>query len=142
MSRLAQLPTLAELQAQPRAHTKRQLGTKLDRAIAKKAARLADLYALRRWALIVKIRDQWRDRKTGAPVQRSRDLDPWRAEAHHIVSRDDHAVRHDPRNGITLSLASHMAVERGDYRIEGTRWFTVQGRRYVNGDFPVYFVRT
>ncbi len=142
MTRLAQLPTLAELQAQPRARTKRQLGTKLDRAIAKKAARLADLYALRRWAFAVKTRDQWRDRKTGAAVQRSRDLDPWRAEAHHLVSRDDRSVRYDIRNGVCLSFATHYAIERGDYRIEGTRWFSVNGQRYIDATFPVYFVRT
>jgi hypothetical protein len=42
---------------------------------------------------------------------------------------------------VTLSLASHLAVERHEYGIEGTRWFRKAGARYINADFPIYFVR-
>jgi len=115
--------------------------TKLDRAISNKAARLLDAQRLRAWALAVKTRDSWKDRKTGKRVHSSRSLDPDRAESHHVVSKDDWAVRYDVRNGVTLSLASHLAVELGRYRIEGTRWFTVRGQRYVDATFPIYFVR-
>jgi len=115
--------------------------TKLDRAIASKAARLLDATKLRVWARAVKDRDVWTDRKTGKRVHSSRSLDPDRAESHHIVSKDDPAVRYDIRNGVTLSLATHLAVELGRYRIEGTRWFTIRGQRYINGNFPVTFVR-
>jgi len=116
--------------------------TKLDRAIAKKAARLDDAKQLRAWAHAVKTRDHWRDRKTGRRVLRTLSLDPDRAEAHHIVSKDDYAVRYDCRNGLCLSLATHLAVETGRLRIEGTAWFTVGGRRYVDASAPVRFVRT
>ena len=115
--------------------------TKLDRAIASKAARLLDAQKLRRWARDVKDRDSWKDRKTGLKVRSTRTLDPDRAESHHLVSKDDWAVRYDVRNGVTLSLANHLAVELGRYRIDGTRWFTVKGQRYINGNFPIYFVR-
>jgi hypothetical protein len=136
------LPTLGELQATPRARRKDQLGSKLDRAIDAKAARLLDQKLLRQWARAVKTRDQWKDRKTKRRVLRTLNLDADRAEAHHIVSKDDWTVRHDVRNGLTLSLATHIAVTDGKYRIEGTAWFRIKGTRYIDGTFPVTFVRT
>lgn len=120
-------------------HTKGS--TKLDRAVAKKGARLTDVKRLRAWALAVKTRDHWKDRKTGTRVLSTRSLDPLRAEAHHIVSRDDQAVRYDIRNGLCLSLATHCAVEHGQLRIEGTVFFRKGGCRYIDATFPVFFVR-
>jgi hypothetical protein len=58
------------------------------------------------------------------------------------VPKADPAVRTDIRNGVTLSLETHEAVERGAYRIEGTAWFTIRGTRYIDATAPVYFVRT
>jgi hypothetical protein len=136
------LQTLAQLQAKPRATPKYQLETKLDRAIANKAFRLEDARKLRQWAFDVKVLDHWKDRKTGTRVRRCLELDADRAESHHVVSKDDWAVRYDVRNGLCLSLAVHEAVTRGKYRIEGTAWFTVNGQRYINARFPVTFVRT
>lgn len=138
---IGRLPTLAQLQATPRATPKYELETRLDRAIANKAARLLDEKKLRAWAFAVKDRDKWRDRKTGRRVLRTLNLDPDRGEAHHVVSRDDWAVRYDVRNGICLSLATHDAVTRGQLAIEGTAWFTIRGCRYVDATFPVVFVR-
>jgi hypothetical protein len=142
MMRQAQLPTLADVDAVPHATPKHELKTQLDRAIEKKAARLTDRQKLIAWAFAVKDRDQWRDRKTGVRVLRTRQLDPLRAEAHHIEPKADRAVRYDVRNGLCLSLAIHEAVERGQWRIEGTVWFTVGGCRYIDARFPVIFVRT
>jgi hypothetical protein len=116
--------------------------TKLDRAIASKAARLLDAKLLRIWAAAVKDRDLWKDRKTGVTVHRTRQLDPLRAEAHHLVSKDDRAVRYDVRNGICLSLETHLQVTLGRYRIEGTRWFRKNGASYIDGTHAVTFVRT
>jgi hypothetical protein len=138
---LQHLRTLAEASARPRAERKDQLGTKLDRAIANKAARLLDAAKLRAWARAVKDRDRWQDRKTGVRVLSTRQLDPLRAEAHHIVSRDDHAVRYDIRNGLCLSFATHDAIERFKLKVEGTAWFVVQGQRYIDATHPVIFVR-
>lgn len=139
---IARLPTLATVNAVPHATPKDQLETRLDRAIASRAARLEDQRQLRAWAIAVKTRDRWRDMKTGRRVHRRLELDPQRAEAHHIVSKDDWTVRYDVRNGITLSFETHEAVERGVYRIEGTAWFTIDGVRYIDATFPVVFVRT
>jgi hypothetical protein len=113
----------------------------LDRAIAKKAARLADAKQLRVWAAAVKNRDLWKDRKTGLRVRSTRQLDPLRAEAHHIVSKDDHAVRYDVRNGVCLSLATHEAITHNRLRIDGTVFFRKGGCRYIDGTYAIYFVR-
>jgi hypothetical protein len=115
--------------------------TKLDRAIASKAARLLDAQLLRVWARAVKDRDLWKDRKTGRAVRSTRTLDPDRAESHHIVSKDDRAVRYDVRNGLCLSFATHEDVEHNRYRIEGTAWFRKGGCRYIDATYAVTFVR-
>jgi len=115
--------------------------TKLHRAIAKKAARRDDRRKLERWARAVKERDLWKDRKTGVRVLKTRQLDPLRAEAHHIVSKDDKAVRYDVRNGVTLSLQTHQDVEHNRLRIDGTVFFRKGGCRYIDATYPVYFVR-
>jgi len=133
------LPTLADVHQHPRAQPK--IFTKLERAIARKADRLEDAKQLRVWARAVKDRDQWRDRKTGARLRRTMDLDPLRAEAHHLVSRDERSLRYDVRNGITLSLLTHLAVERHQYRIEGTVFFSVNGTKHIDANYPVTFVR-
>jgi hypothetical protein len=137
-----QLITLAQASAVPRATPKDQLESKLDRAIASKAARLLDKRKLDVWARAVKTRDRWLDRKTGVRVLCTRTLDPLRAEAHHIEPKATKATRYDLRNGVTLSLATHLAVESGRYRIEGTQWFRKDGARYIDGTAPVTFVRT
>jgi hypothetical protein len=139
MSRLALLRTLGDVQRTRRAVRKRDLPTKLDRAIASKAARLLDKRKLDAWAFAVKTRDRWIDRRTGIKVSRTRSLDPLRAEAHHIASRDDRAVRYDVRNGLCLSLETHDAVERNRLTIIGTRFFTKRGTRYIDGRYTVLF---
>ncbi len=121
------------------AHPK--VGSQLERAVARKAARLEDARKLREWAAAVKDRDSWKDRKTGVNVRSTRDLDPLRAEAHHIEPRANRDVRYDVRNGICLSFATHYAIEHGWLRIEGTVFFRKAGSRYIDGTFPVYFVR-
>lgn len=139
MSRLEQLRTVAETNAHPRPQPKRY--TKLERAIVKKAARLLDARKLRAWAAAVKDRDQWKDRKTGVRVRSTRQLDPLRAEAHHIEPKANWATRYDIRNGITLSFEHHFDVEHHKYRIDGTVWFVKDGCRYIDGTYPVTFVR-
>lgn len=136
---LQQLRTLGDVQRTRRAVRKRDLPTRLDRAIASKAARLADKRRLDAWAFAVKTRDRWKDRRTGVRVSRTRALDPLRAEAHHIASRDDRAVRYDVRNGLCLSLETHDAVERNLLTIVGTKFFTKRGTRYIDGRYPVIF---
>jgi hypothetical protein len=141
VSRLDRLPTLADVQqTRPRANPK--LVTRLTRAIAKKAARLEDAKQLRAWAKAVKERDLWKDRRTGIRVRSTRELDPLRAEAHHIVSKDDRAVRYDVRNGICLSFETHDLVERHALRIEGTVFFWKDGVRYIDASHRVRFVPT
>ncbi len=143
LRRLQQLQTLAEIRAVPASRDQLQKRyTKLDRAISRKAARLADDRLLKAFALAVKTRDQWKDRKTGVRVRSTRDLDPLRAEAHHIEPKANRVTRYDIRNGITLSFEHHFDVEHCKYRIEGTAWFIGEdGGRYIDGTYPVIFVR-
>lgn len=143
LRRLQQLKTLGEIRAVPLSRDSLQKRyTKLDRAIAKKAARLADERLLNAWALAVKDRDLWKDRQTGVRVRRTRDLDPLHGEAHHIEPRRNQVTRYDVRNGITLSYEHHFDVEHFKYRIEGTVWFVGEdGGRYIDGTYPVTFVR-
>ena len=116
--------------------------TRLARAIASKAARLLDAKKLRIWSHAVKERDHWKDRRTGCRVHRTRQLDPLRAEAHHIEPKDNLDTRYDVRNGVTLSLETHEAVSHNRLKIEGTVWFRKHGCRYIDGTYPVTFVRT
>lgn len=119
-----------------------KVGSKLDRAIASKAARLLDKKKLEVWARAVKDRDRWIDRKTGVRVHSTKSLDPLRAEAHHLEPKENKDTRYDVRNGITLSLEHHELVTHNKYRIEGTAWFYVGGQKYIDGTYPVNFVRT
>lgn len=137
---IAKLPTLAEQNAVPHATPKHLLSTRLDRALAKKAAALADERQLQAWARAVKDRDGWRDRRTGGRVVATYRLEALRAEAHHIAGRADKAVRYDVRNGICLSFATHDAVERNALRIVGTAFFEVDGQQYIDATYPVDFM--
>jgi hypothetical protein len=140
LRRLGRLRTLAETRAEFQTFPKPN--TRLERAIDRTAARLLDATRLRTWASAVKDRDQWTDRKTGVRVRRTRDLDPLRAEAHHIEPKANWTTRYDIRNGITLSFEHHFDVEHHKYRIEGTVFFVAEdGGRYIDGTFPVNFVR-
>lgn len=138
-SRVERLATLDQIQAVPHADAKRY--TKLERAIASKAARLLDKRKLDAWAKAVKDRDEWKDRRTGVQVRRTRQLDPLRAEAHHIEPKSTLATRYDVRNGVCLSYEQHYAVETNQLRIEGTRWFRIGGQRFIDATFPIHFVK-
>lgn len=133
------LPTLGEVNARPRAVPKAQT-PKADVAKAAAKTKSADGRALTAWANKVKQRDKWKDRYDGQRVIRIVGPNPRRAEAHHIVPRSDKAVRHDVRNGITLSLVTHELVEKNRLKIEGTKFFVVDGKRYIDATHPVRFV--
>ena len=136
---LADKPTLAEIQATRRATAKYDLPTKLGRAVDKKQAKRDDARQLHAWALAVKVRDGFKDRKTGQRLKRTRELDPLRAEAHHIEPKSNLNTRYDVRNGITLSFHTHDAVERNRLQIVGTTFFVKGGTRYIDATSPVRF---
>lgn len=128
-----------DVNARPHATPKHEMTTKLDRKVAKAKADLADQKKLTAWANAVKDRDEWKDRKTGTKVKRTHVLAPDSAHAHHIEPKENADTRHDVRNGITLSFATHDAVERNKLRIVGTKFFTKNGRRYIDATYPVKF---
>lgn len=146
--RFAHLPTLAEMRSRPmavpkfthdHAVAKPGVATKLERAKAKETARNKDRAAMQRWATKVKKRDEWLDRHDGQPVLKTSVLCPRRAEAHHIEPRGNKDVRFDVRNGICLSYEVHDRVERNELTIVGTRYFEVNGRRYIDATHKVKF---
>jgi hypothetical protein len=138
------LPTLAEMNATRRATPKKPAAlAKVDRQVAKDKATREDERKLQAWSKAVKERDEYKDRYTGKPVKRGRDVSvihPDAAHAHHVEPRENQDVRYDRRNGLTLSFKTHARVEAGELLIKGTRFFTVKGKRYINCDKPVRFV--
>lgn len=135
------LNTLDQVNAQRRAVPKHELPSKLDRAKAKEKADRLDEAKLTAWATAVKERDEWKDRKDGRAVKKTRALHSRRAEAHHVVSRDDLSLRYDVRNGLCLAYETHEAVERNQLRIVGTKFFTLAGKRHIDCTHQVRFVK-
>lgn len=133
------LPTMAEVNARPRAVPKPSAAARED---AKAKSKRSDRGKLSRWAVKVKDRDGWIDRYDGQPVMRSAEFHPRRGEAHHIAPKGNLAVRYDVRNGICLSADVHAQVEANRLTIVGTEFFTVDGKRYIDATHRVIFRRT
>lgn len=131
------VPWAGDLNVQ--ATPKHEMKTKLDRKVAKAKADVDDQKKLTAWANAVKDRDEWKDRKTEKKVRRTHVLAPDSAHAHHIEPKENEDTRHDVRNGITLSYTTHDAVERNKLRIVGTKFFTKNGRRYIDATHKVNF---
>lgn len=138
------LMTLAERHAVPHASPKiHPAKAQLARSIEKVKADREDDRKLAAWSKAVRDDDDWTDRYTGRKVKPAKTvgvISPNAAHAHHIEDRANQDVRYDVRNGVTLSYASHLKVEANELRIVGTRWFTVNGKRYINGRERLKFV--
>ncbi len=134
---LSRLPTLGEMRAKVQACPKGP--SRLERAKAKQQADKEDARKLTVWARQVKIRDEYTDRLTGRKAIKTAQAIPQRAEAHHIAGRADWNVRYDVRNGITVTWETHEAIESGKLEVIGTRFFTVNGKRYIDGTHPVKY---
>lgn len=115
--------------------------SKADRAYDAGAAKKEDEKQLAVWRRAVGTRDKGKDRCTGKKVLKTIALDPNRAECHHVESRENYDVRYDRRNGILLSLTTHCLVEENKLRIVGTKFFNVNGKKYIDCDHPVRFVK-
>lgn len=136
------LPTLGEINARPRSMPKFTADHE-PLQVERAKATDSDRRKIGKWSKKVRDRDEWRCRYDGAPVNpRAVDGDPRRAEAHHIVKRRVLAVRYDVRNGICLSAEAHAKVEGKLLRIEGTRFFEIEGKKYIDATFLVRFVPT
>lgn len=86
-------------------------------------------------------RDEGLDRLTKRKVKKTLALDPLRGEVHHLEPRAFKPLRYDPRNLILLSLETHERVERNELRIVGTKFFTFEGKRYIDATYKVRFER-
>lgn len=134
------IPTLADIEAmrrgKPQPKGPRQVETKdADRALDKK---LLDLFRQRVW-----LRDKGICRKCGAKVLKTLALTAKRGEVNHVAGRDDKAVRYDPRNGILLCNSPCHEQVTGTVGVKvlivGTKFFEVNGTRYINAAKPVTF---
>lgn len=135
------LPDQAEAQAEWRKRGFQKTTSKIDRAEDHKAEQAKDKRLLAQWAKAVKARDKWRDRKTGFRVVQTLELVPNRAEAHHVEPRSNYDTRYDVRNGLTLSFETHDKVEHNELKIIGTKFFIVNGKKYIDCTHKVRFVK-
>ena len=133
------LPTLAEMNAAPRACQKGPSRLQVKTAQRKDEAKLEQV-----WKAAVWKRDcdkcRWCQRK----VVRSLELKPERGECHHILSRAVQAVRWDRRNGILLCSTHHELLTgkvSEKYVVVSTSSFILDGISYFNGDQPMTFKR-
>lgn len=112
------------------------------RAEENDAADKLDAKKLAVWQGEVFARDKHVCRCCGVKVQRTLKRISKRAEANHIKGRADLAVRYDRRNGLTLCLTCHRRVTgnvNDKLVIVGTKFFTIEKTRYIDGDHTVKF---
>ncbi len=116
-------PTLADMNARPRAVPKHELKTRLDEKVAK------DKDADKAWEVCKKAVDA---------------RDGMRAEHHHLVTRREKALLHDPRNVLLVCLADHERLERNKLIPVQTAalMFAFAGRSLVNANHPLAFKKT
>lgn len=135
---MADRPTLVDLQRERRATPKGQIPTRLEEKTEKKVNEAKEWERAKRevWT-----RDKSRCRLTKRKVKKTLELDPLRGEVHHLAPREDKSVRYDKRNLVLLSLETHERVTRHELTIVGTRFFMVDGKKYINADYAVRFVK-
>lgn len=132
------LPTLADVAAARRG--KPMPKDPIGRAKAHTTFDREDARKLALWRQRIQQRDGLKCRYSGKPVKKTLKLVLDRAEAHHLAPRGNFETRYDVRNGLILSYHVHEQVERHDLRIEGTKFFMVNGQRYINASAKVRFV--
>ncbi len=136
---IADLPTLAEMQALRRAPQKGPSRLQLKAAIVKDEKKEEA-----RWKKDVWKRDGSECRWCHRKVVKALELVPNRGECHHIEGRENRTVRWDRRNALLLCASCHERVtgkvnER--FVIASNKMFSVDGYDYINGDKPVKFKR-
>ena len=142
MSHLANLPTLAELSAKPRATPKAELVTRLQ---TKTAADRDDARLLREVAKAVRVRDGGRCRHCKVRTLATLELVARRGECHHVVSRTCLAVRYDIRNCLHVCASCHSLLTARRLFVvgRGSRMFKAgrTGKSFVDTTFPVEFAK-
>jgi hypothetical protein len=140
---IRRLPTLADQQANWRQQFTAKYAkkpapiAKLERSVAKKKADDKDARELAQWSAAVRKRDRWTDRYTGKPVKKAKEVGvahPDCGHAHHVEPRTNVDVRYDRRNGLTVSWATHLRLEANELTVIGKKYFTKNGKKYLNCD--------
>ena len=78
------------------------------------------------------------NRPAGEPDSAARSA-PCGGPSHRTAREQGRPLRRPERDLFVVRDA--LLVEQGKYRIEGTAWFTKAGVRYIDGTYPVIFVR-
>lgn len=135
---LADLPTLAEVQAERAGRPNWKPSTRLEDRVE---ANTRDAQQLEQWRCRVRFRDRERCRVCGVRTVRTRALDPKRGEAHHIVSRTNPVTRYDVRNGVHVCLACHQQFKKHRLFVTGTpgQRFTAGKHSYWDANQPLAF---
>lgn len=133
-------PSLVDAQQTRRAKSKAAIPTRFEE---KDAALKDDDKKLEVWRSAVFRLDSHACRHCGVKVLRTLDNVSKRAEANHLEGRAFLPLRYDVRNGITLCQKCHRRVTgmvNDKFKIVGTVFFRVAGRRFINAREPVKFV--
>lgn len=139
---LASLPTLAEVNAKPRACPKGP--SRLDEKAKQQTANDTGIRNFRR---AVWKRDEGKCRCCGVAVEKSLSLTPKQGQVHHIAKRSRWPeLLTDPRNGILLCAKCHQDVEQKRLFIvtkgKGSM-FTLKDKSFIDAGGPgVRFVKT
>jgi hypothetical protein len=124
-----------------RAVPKHELRSRLD---VKTSDSTDDAKALDAWRKAVAFRDRGRCRVCGIRTVVTLELVKHRREIHHLRSRTDPVVRHDPRNGITTCKVHHDQLTRHKlFPVQKAAAMFTAGRtqkKYLDGDKPLIFV--
>lgn len=136
---ISDLPTLAEVNARPRATPKYAIPSRLAEKTAEdKAEKKAEAVAKK----AVWTRDRSRCRVCGCRVLKALDLTEKRGEVHHVAGRADRVVRWDPRNLLLVCAKDHERLERNQLLIVATarQMFVAEnGKSYIDATKKIKF---
>jgi len=137
---LADLPTLAEVQAARAGHPISKGKTRLEETIEARPLTKIDDKAFKS---AVWHRDRNRCRCCGRKVQKILGRKPERGEVHHIHGRTGD-LRFEPNCALLLCLRDHERVTgrvSEKWTIEPTKTLTIRGQVYTDARHPVTFKR-
>ena len=136
---MSRLPTMADMNARPRACPKG--ATRLD---TKKATDKAETKAAEEFRAKVWKRDKSHCRACQRAVIKSLELLPEQGHVHHVAKRSkEPALLVEPRNGVLVCAECHQALEHHELQIVGTakQVFTHNGQTFLDATKPLRFLK-
>jgi hypothetical protein len=140
---LKNLPTLAELNARPRAEQKGK-GAEPSRLQVKTAKAKDESKAEAKWKAAIWKRDDGKCRWCRRAVRKCLELVADRGECHHVSGRVVREIRWDVRNGALFCASCHERLTGtvGEkHLITSKHTFSADGIAYINADKPFRYQR-